>query len=486
MCSDMMEYEPKPDLEKSSGNSDSFQINEDRQTVYASKVTLSSNVSGAVQMRFSNTGTAGTWSSWIPYSASHNWIIEYNSFSSCTVYAEFMDADANITQMNDSIYFINRIIPDLPVPDSGFGDKISISADGYTVAVTATDYAASKDTIFIFHRENDEWIQVFRTDLPDFIRDIALSPDGMYFAASTSTNTLSDQIIHFFKKTGTVWSAVSDSANITNEGFGESIDFSYNSDYLAVSRYKSENGKVDIFLPKSGYGWYLSLSYSDYTPDDNTNDWFGRTVKFLKNSSTLIVTAPNRRNVNSGNGFMTNPYGAILICGFNGTDWDIPSSYDNTSTAIYLSADIGSLNFNHEISENGNLILLTSAQYNSGKGYSAMFQKNGSSWTQTEITPHPSFSPLISNDRFGISGGIDSLNSNIYIGCMRSTGSVSKYQISDIANPQLFTFSELENNDKFGYSMDISDDGRYIAAGAPGKTVNSTSKSGAVYILNSN
>ncbi|MCP4135892.1 MAG: hypothetical protein GY754_33295 [bacterium] len=84
----------------------SMVINNDAPSTFSDSVTLSMNITGAVQMSFSN--DQANWSGWMPYSSSTAWALNPDPLTGTkTVYARFLDAAGKIIEKNDSITVID-------------------------------------------------------------------------------------------------------------------------------------------------------------------------------------------------------------------------------------------------------------------------------------------------------------------------------------------------------------------------------------------
>ena len=65
-------------------------------------VILYSDITSAIEMRFSNDGV--TWpQNWTPYASEYNWRLE-SSLGDVTVHAQYRDASSHFLAMTDSIY----------------------------------------------------------------------------------------------------------------------------------------------------------------------------------------------------------------------------------------------------------------------------------------------------------------------------------------------------------------------------------------------
>ena len=60
----------------------------------ANEYTVDNEISGGIEMRFSNE-PSGPWSDWEPFSSAKQWLMNCEVGTTCTVYAQFKDAAGN-------------------------------------------------------------------------------------------------------------------------------------------------------------------------------------------------------------------------------------------------------------------------------------------------------------------------------------------------------------------------------------------------------
>ncbi len=239
--------------------------------------------------------------------------------------------------------------------DDGFGDSVTLSADGDTLAVSA-NYEASAATgingdetdnsaprsgaVYLFTRSGTVWSQqaylkASNTGTSDwFGRSTTLSADGNTLAvgatgeASAATGINGDEAnnsvdnagaVYLFTRSGSTWSqqAYLKASNTgAYDGFGHSVALSTEGNTLAVGAY-SENsattgingneadnstnnaGAVYLFT-RSGSTWsqqaYLKASNTD------ADDLFGRSIALSADSDTLVVGAFGEGSADMGIG----------------------------------------------------------------------------------------------------------------------------------------------------------------------------------------
>ncbi len=157
---------------------DSFLINGGDFLTYRIVVTLHCRVAGASMMRFRNDD--GTWSDWSVYAERPEWRIE-NRHGSRRVEAEFELRSGDIVTMEDDIRYEDRITVPGGVEARNFGWSVSISSDGATVAAGAPDRGAG--AAFVCDWTGEAWAarRLYPVDAVDGDRfgwSVSLSGDG--------------------------------------------------------------------------------------------------------------------------------------------------------------------------------------------------------------------------------------------------------------------------------------------------------------------
>ncbi len=258
-----------------------------------------------------------------------------------------------------------------------FGSKVTLSADGSTLAVSAPmedividgTNAADVGAIYVFTRAGTTWSQqayakAFNANMNDhFGNSLALSPDGSTLAVGAigedsdatgidgdpSRDIISDAgAVYVFTRTGTTWSqqayvkASNTGDRTTGEGdnFGSSVALSHDGSILAVGAYwedsaatgiggnQGDNSATDAgavyMFERSGTTWWQQA----YVKASNTGagDYFGISVALSADGSALAVGAYAEDSATTGvNGAQTDESapasGAIYWFTRSGTTW---------------------------------------------------------------------------------------------------------------------------------------------------------------------
>jgi hypothetical protein len=259
----------------------------------------------------------------------------------------------------------------------------------------------------------------------------------------------------------------------------------------------------NISFNKSGYSIngindYSNSFINDYyfyenkllTGSNSNNDFlFGSNIACNSDHSILAVSAP------SGN--IGNCTGAGLVYIFTGS-----SNWIQTAILSGSDANTGD-NFGYSLSmnNNGTILAVGSPNKNLGTGIDTytgagavyIFNKNGINWTQSAIITG---SGSNARDKFGHSlelsqnGNVlivGSPNKNIGTGVNTYTGVGMAHLFSiqsDVWTPLVqITGTGALSQDGFGHSVSLSNDGYTVAIGATGRDVGSYTNLGSVYLF---
>ncbi|KAJ5076617.1 hypothetical protein M0811_06197 [Anaeramoeba ignava] len=168
-----------------------------------------------------------------------------------------------------------------------------------------------------------------------------------------------------------------------------------------------------------------------------------------------------------------------------GNQWD-------QKQIIYPNNPATEITFGNSISISNNIMAIGSPSnfYNSHPGRAYVFEKQNYNWIQTAQLPNNNNE---NNDRFGYSISISQDSSVIVVGVPEATvsGNVKQgkaYVFTKSGNEWIqtkeLTASDGQAGDCFGYSVSISE--RVILIGSPYATVNGNSEQGKVYVWEGN
>ncbi|NOY93933.1 MAG: hypothetical protein GXP55_22345 [Deltaproteobacteria bacterium] len=396
-----------------------------------------------------------------------------------------------------------------------FGESVTLSADGSTLAVGASRERSCADgisgnqlnnsctnagAVYVFKRTSGSWSQVeyikaSNSDADDgFGTSVSLSDDGASLAvgahmeASSATGVDGDQTdntalgygaVYVFKNSGGVWAQdayIKASNSDSGDEFGYALDLSGDGLTLAVgARYEdsssvgiggseasnsaSSAGAVYVFV--RGTSTWSQQAYVKASNAD-AGDIFGSDLALSTDGSTLAVAAPNERS------------NAI---GINGNE--LNNGISGSSGAVYI--------FSRVVSSWSQQAYVKSSNNNSGSGIGG-------------------------GDRFG-EVGVSGDGSTLIVGAPREDSNATDLngdQTNDasVDSGAAYVFAwngsrwsqmayvkatNTDANDRFGVSVAIADDGATLAIGSLNEqsnaiivdgyqSNNSVNGAGAVYV----
>ncbi len=474
-CSDMMNNYSIKDISTNgvSPAYTSMMINNNDSYTYSRNVTIQLNVTGAVQMQFSDDGGT-TLTAWEPYSNSKSWPLKLGT-SKKTIQGRFRKSDSSIISLSDDIVFCERLIASDGVVNKfgdnrkeGYGSSLSLSSDGKILAagheadMLGLGHYSGSVYIYSWNTVTETWVEskITAADIntcSSFGRNIALSADGSTLAVSDPNNTeYSGGAVYIFKWNGAVWNQIQ-KIGITNNSI-------YRAEYLPVAL--SGNG-ITIVIGNDRDNWhthppdpdvhydgtiyiydYNGLNYigNKYTPltGDREN---GHAVTVSQNGNTVIsipyYTSPKTMFIYKRNGLSwdASEYyvggfeamstytpkissdGSILLTGGESFIRDITWDGLNWNHAIIYPSDENLLNQSRTISSNNSCtkFIATENYYNDFH----LFNYNGSSWTSIKYASpdditgddrFPNTSAMSDSDIFAVSNSHHRRSDGEYIG----------------------------------------------------------------------
>jgi hypothetical protein len=493
-CSDMLEDVTHTD-ELLKGSYDdlrltgSIAINDGDTTCHSVVVTIATTTTNASYMRFKNSSDSD-YSEWEECKESINWEIDYNSFSTSTVYAQFKDSKDNIIETSDAIYFYDRIIPSDTSINAQFGSTVSISSDGLTAGVSSPLYSGSSKSqqgqAYIYTWETNRWEETVISPLEDdiatgaqFSYSIALSPDGTLFAASAPYTIIDSDhkgYVNIYQKSGESWVFLTQLYGGTNTGnFGKSLSFSKDSTFLAVgdNTFKDsddlKNGKVYIYSTGDFSSIYreVTLESSDAnTEDDNGGANFGQRVAFsINDNNTLTILAQNGHYIDSENNISIGKYGSIFTYSISSSSYTYVHPHEDISGET--SKIFSLFSYTHG---GDSLFLLTIPD----EGVSYSIDSSDASYEKitSEAAIESAYATIFdaANSRYYLSYDDDSFGA---VGVINTDYSVHKTLVPPESDEAML----------FGNSLSIGSDSSAVIIGAPESTPGEKTKSGAVYVI---
>lgn len=414
-----------------------------------------------------------------------------------------------------------------PQAGAAFGNRVSLSADGTTLAVGAS----VTNTVFVFRRSGNTWAQeasltAANASAGDFFGyALALSDDGDTLAIGAhledSLGAAADTgAVHVFVRSGATWSeeAVLRASDASpGDSFGASVALSSGGARLVVGATGAANEAGAVYsFQRAGSSWLedAKLTASNAQP----GDLFGFSVALSGNGATLAVGALGEDSRATGvNGAQTDETapqsGAVYL--FRGATQTAYLKASNTGAAdvfgisLSLSRD-GKLLAVGAYGEDSSVTGINGVEvgnFSSQSGAVYVFREAGA-WAQeafvkpsnTQLGANFGYSVALSGDGLAFAVGAWSENSG-------STG-IDGHQLNGSAprSGAVYVFRRLggawaqdayvkasntEAGDLFGHSVALDSDASTLACAAIGEDSsaqgsqldNSASESGAVYVF---
>jgi hypothetical protein len=208
-------------------------------------------------------------------------------------------------------------------PDDWMGASVTLSADGTTAFIGATNYNNAAGAVFVFHVPSEDAWATSSTPTAtltnaaggannEFGQSLAVSSDGTtaIIGSSLATNSGKGDAFVFHVPSETAWAssstptaALTDAASTNQDGFGQSVSISGDGTTAVVGTYvfSGDHGYATVFHTASEDSW-VSTSSPTATltnPSPAAGDNFGLSVSLSADGTTALIGSPG---VNTGKG----------------------------------------------------------------------------------------------------------------------------------------------------------------------------------------
>ena len=382
-----------------------------------------------------------------------------------------------------------------------FGTSVSMSSDGTYAIVGSIGPAGG--AAYVFSRSGSTWTQQAKlasSDLQasdEFGFSVSISSDGSYAivgATGEDTGGSSAGAAYIFTRSGSTWTQqqkIQSSDIQASDYFGYSVSINSDATIAIVGAWWEDGGAGDP-VSNAGAAYIFTRSGSTWTQqakitasDAQADDRFGNSVSISGDGSYAIVGAYTE---DTGGNFA----GAAYVFTRSGSTWTQQQKIQ--SSDIQASDSFGQ---SVAMSSDGSYAIVGAffeSTGGSGAGAAYVFTRSGSTWTQQAKLAS---SDLQANDRFGWSVLISSDGSYAIVGALNEGGG-SGDPIANAGAAYVFerdgstwteigklTASDPQASDFFGYSVAMSSDGSYAIVGARGEdggVGDPLSTAGAAYI----
>ena len=325
------------------------------------------------------------------------------------------------------------ITPTLPTPTDNvyFGLSVSLSSDGNTMAVSSTSENSNIGAVRIFTRNTSTlvWSQQGNAITPTsptptgnvyFGQSVSLSFDGNTLAVGGYYENTATGTVRVYSRSGTTWThqayITPTLPTATGGQFGNSVSLSSDGYRMAVGSPTEDGGKgaARVFIRDASNVW--TQQGNALTGPTAGGSYFGYSVSLSSSDGTTLAVGSQQES--SG-------IGALRVFTRSGTTWSqqggtITPTSPTPSGGVYFGQKVC-------ISSDGNKIAVGATGENSGVGTVRVFNRTGTTWSQTQyITP----TSYTSAAQFGYSGSFSSDGNILALGGYNENsaiGAVSVY-----------------------------------------------------------
>jgi hypothetical protein len=404
-----------------------------------------------------------------------------------------------------------KILANDALTDDNIGHAVSLSNDGGIAVVGSRHINAEGvfDTggVYVFTRSGNTWTQRQKIIASDTVTDdrfgqsVSISRDGTTLivgASQEDTGANSNNgAAYFFNINPNATFSVSpptDAVEIqkllasdaaTNDQFGWSVSISSDGNTALIGAYtestspNSQQGAAYVFI-KSGSTWTEQAKL--LASDAATSDQFAYTVSISSDGNTAIIGAPQQNtSPNTLNG-------AAYIFTRSGTTW--------TQQQKLLASDAASsdrFGFSVSISGDGNTVVIgayaetTSPTSNQGAAY--VFTRSGSTWTQqakllaSDAASNDLFGRLVSISADGTTALIAAISEDTSPNTDNGAAYVFTRSGTTWTQQQKLLASDAASNEVFGTSVSLSASGNTALIGVNQEDTSPYTNNGAAYVF---
>jgi hypothetical protein len=331
-----------------------------------------------------------------------NWLAAQYIVEACNT-----DESNCITSPNQTLALVDSVAATIyakasnPTASDGFGQSVSVSSDGNTLAVgaysedgsiagingTQDDLLADAGAVYVFTRSGTTWTQqaYVKASNPtagDRFGVVSLSSDGNTLAvgahyedgsiagingADNDSSSAAGAVYVFTRSGMGVWTQqayVKASNPSAGDQFGQSVSVSSDGNTLAVGAYSEDgsiagiNGTQDDLLADAGAVYVFTRSGTTWTQqayvkasNPSLNDYFGTSVSVSSDGNTLAVGAQFEDGSIAGIGGTQDDLladaGAVYVFTRSGTVWtqqayvkaSNPTAGDRFGISVSVSSD---------------------------------------------------------------------------------------------------------------------------------------------------
>jgi hypothetical protein len=250
---------------------------------------------------------------------------------------------------------------------------------------------------------------------------------------------------------------IADAGGLTNDRFGGNSAINASGDFIVISsiQHNSNTGKIQVYQFVTG-SW---VQVGSDVIGDSTGDFFGSSVAINADGSIIAVGAPQAAGSGTGRGFARVYENIAGTWTQLGSDFTGQADFDNVGSAVDLSAD-------------GTKVAIGASGVSTAKGEVKVYEYGGASWSQlgstmSGVVNGDRFGDSVNFNADGtfLAIGIPFSDANGTASGTNS-GQVRVYEYTSNWS-QIFVDAIVGQNFALGTKVALSDDGSVLVAGAP-------------------
>lgn len=270
------------------------------------------------------------------------------------------------------------------------GNSIALSGNGNTLVIGKYYDNNNSGKVYVYTRSGTSWSQATDFDGSntgsgdEFGSNVAISKDGTTIAVTApyeDTTASNSGALYVFTGSGSSWSQQSgvlksdtptqnDNLGGYYSDFDHQLDISNDGNTIVVGEANDHQGqgvgRAVIFV-RSGTSWshQASLASSDQETGSQS-DRFANHVAISGDGNTVAAGAP----------YHDSREGAVYVFTRSGSSWSEQANIEGENADDYFGSAVS-------LNEDGNALLVGQLNYNSSTGRVSLYERSGTSWSNS-------------------------------------------------------------------------------------------------------